>query len=136
MNGFEKIRIAEQAKVLMGQSPLSSVCSEHGEGLPFIQGNAEFGVRHPVPQLRCSVPTRIAESGDLLLSVRAPVGELNQANTQTVIGRGLSAIRFQEADRAFAWHALKWLVNNLGRVAQGSTFVAVSRQDVENLQIP
>lgn len=136
MNGFRKVRIAEQAKVLMGQSPPSSACSEHGEGLPFIQGNAEFGVRYPVPQLKCSVPTRIAEAGDLLLSVRAPVGELNQANTWTVIGRGLSAIRFQETDRAFAWHVLKWSVDNLGRVAQGSTFVAVSRQDVENLEIP
>jgi type I restriction enzyme S subunit len=88
--------------------------------------------------LACAVQllTRTAEAGDFLLSVRAPVGELNQAATRTVIGRGLSAIRFSEVNQAFAWHALKWSAVDLNRVAQGSTFVAVSRQDVENLEIP
>jgi type I restriction enzyme S subunit len=129
-------RVGDKAKVLMGQSPPSSACSENGDGLPFIQGNAEFGCRHPSPELRCSAPTRIAELGDLLLSVRAPVGELNQAVERTVIGRGLSALRFGSAEQGFAWHALKFAAPALNRVAQGSTFVAVSREDVERLQIP
>lgn len=124
------------ATVLMGQSPSSSACSEDGSGLPFIQGNAEFGVRYPEPRLRCSVPTRICEKGDFLLSVRAPVGELNQSNLKMVIGRGLSAIRFPEYDQPFSWHSLKSAVHRLNRVAQGSTFVAVSRRDVECLEIP
>lgn len=136
MSKYQKVRVAERALVLMGQSPPSSACSEAGDGLPFIQGNAEFGTRHPVPCLRCSAPTRIAEAGDLLLSVRAPVGELNQATTKTVIGRGLSALRFSANDQEFAWHALKWSTAGLNTLAQGSTFVAVSRQDVENLAIP
>ena len=130
------VTIAEQAEVLMGQSPPSSTCSEKGEGIPFIQGNAEFGVRHPAPRLKCSSPTRLAEAGDLLLSVRAPVGELNQAVEQTVIGRGLSALRFNPNDQGYAWHAVNWSSRALNRVAQGSTFVAVSRQDVEKLEIP
>ena len=129
-------RVAERALVLMGQSPPSSACSENGDGLPFIQGNAEFGIRYPKPRMRCSSPTRIAESGDLLLSVRAPVGALNEAPTRMVIGRGLSALRFADQDREFAWHALMWSASALNRVAQGSTFVAVSRQDVESLRIP
>jgi type I restriction enzyme S subunit len=132
----ENKSISELALVLMGQSPPSPSCSETGNGLPFIQGNAEFGERNPLPRLRCSSPTRIAERGDLLLSVRAPVGELNHADQKMVIGRGLSAIRFPEDDQAFAWHALKWSVAKLNRVAQGSTFVAISRKDVENLEIP
>src|SRR5262245_9843759 len=103
----------------MGQSPSSSACSEDGDGLPFIQGNAEFGGRNPLPLLRCSAPTRIAEAGDFLLSVRAPVGELNQAVEQTVIGRGLSAIRFESVEQCFAWHAVKFAVPALNRVAQG-----------------
>jgi type I restriction enzyme S subunit len=130
------VRVADKAKVLMGQSPPSSACSEDGDGLPFIQGNAEFGRRNPSPRLRCSAPTRIAEAGDLLLSVRAPVGELNQAVQRTVIGRGLSAIRFVPAQQGFAWHAVKFAAPGLNRVAQGSTFVAVSREDVERLPIP
>jgi type I restriction enzyme, S subunit len=136
MSSNQKVRVAERALVLMGQSPPSSACSEVGDGLPFIQGNAEFGIRHPVPRLRCSVPTRIAEAGDLLLSVRAPVGEVNQATTRTVIGRGLSALRFSADDQNFAWHALKWSTAGLNKLAQGSTFVAVSRRDVEKLEIP
>jgi type I restriction enzyme, S subunit len=136
MSSYQKVRIAERATVLMGQSPPSSTCSESGDGLPFIQGNAEFGPRHPLPRLRCSAPTRIAEAGDLLLSVRAPVGELNQATTRTVIGRGLSAIRFAADDQGFAWHAVEWSSGALNQIAQGSTFVAVGRQDVENLEIP
>ena len=120
----------------MGQSPPSAACSEGGDGLPFIQGNAEFGTRYPGPRLCCSAPTRIAELGDLLLSVRAPVGELNEAATRIVIGRGLSAIRFSKEHRSYAWHALTWSASALNRTAQGSTFVAVCRQDIENLHIP
>lgn len=86
--------------------------------------------------LRCSVPTRIAEAGDLLLSVRAPVGELNQAVERTVIGRGLSALRFDPVQQNFAWHSVKFAASTLNRVAQGSTFVAVGREDVERLEIP
>lgn len=136
MSNYQKVRVAARATVLMGQSPPSSACSESEDGLPFIQGNAEFGPRYPLPRLRCSAPTRIAEAGDLLLSVRAPVGELNQATTPIVIGRGLSAIRFPTDDQGFAWYALRWCAGALNQIAQGSTFVAVSRRDVENLEIP
>ncbi|MCI0337401.1 MAG: restriction endonuclease subunit S [Acidobacteria bacterium] len=136
MNSIKYELLSRIAYVMMGQSPPSSSCSENGNGFPFIQGNAEFGARHPNPRLKCSLPTRIAEAGDLLLSVRAPVGEINQAVTRTVIGRGLSAIRVDEQSRAFMWHALKWAAPQLNRVAQGSTFVAVNRQDVERLELP
>jgi type I restriction enzyme S subunit len=136
MNGIAPEPLGRHAAVLMGQSPPSSACSENGAGLPFIQGNAEFGPRHPTPRLRCSAPTRIAEQGDLLMSVRAPVGEVNQAHTRIVIGRGLSAIRVDQQMSTFLWHALKWAASQLNRIAQGSTFVAVSRSDVESLLIP
>ena len=136
MTGMPTVLVPEKAKVLRGQSPPSSACSEPGDGLPFLQGNAEFGPRNPMPRLRCSAPTRIAEAGDLLLSVRAPVGELNQATERVVIGRGLSALRFAANEQAFAWHAVKFAAPTLNRVAQGSTFAAVGREDVERLEIP
>lgn len=129
-------QLCQLAVVLMGQSPSSSSCSENGAGIPFVQGNAEFGVRYPVPRLRCSAPKRVAEEGDFLLSVRAPVGELNQANQKLVIGRGLSAIRFPTFDQPFSWHSLNSAVYKLNRVAQGSTFAAVNHNDVESLEIP
>ena len=128
MKEHARQRVADIATVFMGQSPPSTACTENEDGLPFIQGNAEFGSRFPAPRLRCSAPTRIAEAGDLLLSVRAPVGEVNQSNTRMVIGRGLCAVRMAERDQQYAWHALRWAVTQLNRVAQGSTFVAVSRK--------
>lgn len=79
---------------------------------------------------------RVASPGDYLLSVRAPVGALNQASETTVIGRGLCALRFPDADRRFVWHSLQFASSKLNRVAQGSTFLAVSRSDVEELEIP
>lgn len=78
----------------------------------------------------------MARSGDYLLSVRAPVGALNQACEPTVFGRGLCALRISETDRPFVWHALRLASSKLNRVAQGSTFLAVSRTDVEDLEIP
>lgn len=120
----------------MGQSPPSTAVTDGGVGFPFLQGNAEFGARFPSTNFRCALTTRMARSGDYLLSVRAPVGALNQACEPTVFGRGLCALRISETDRPFVWHALRLASSKLNRVAQGSTFLAVSRTDVEDLEIP
>jgi len=76
----------------MGESPDSSNVNQDGEGLPFIQGNAEFGDIYPTERNYCTEPTKICMKGDVLVSVRAPVGALNIANKKFVIGRGLAAI--------------------------------------------
>jgi|1048.fasta_scaffold38813_2 restriction endonuclease S subunit len=81
------------AEVVMGQSPDGKTYNQEGIGLPFMQGSAEFGEHNPVPEKWCSEPKKIAESGDLLLSVRAPVGDTNFADQRIAVGRGLSIIR-------------------------------------------
>lgn len=81
------------AEVVMGQSPDGKTYNEEGKGLPFMQGSAEFGEHNPVPDKWCSDPKKIAEPGDLLLSVRAPVGDTNFADQRIAVGRGLSIIR-------------------------------------------
>jgi type I restriction enzyme S subunit len=83
----------EIADVIMGQSPDGKSYNQEGKGLPFMQGSAEFGEHNPVPEKWCSDPKKIAEPGDLLLSVRAPVGDTNFADQRIAIGRGLSIIR-------------------------------------------
>lgn len=128
-------RLSEVANVVLGQSPDSRTYNDQGEGVPFLQGNAEFGVRHPTSRLHCTAPNRICTEGDILLSVRAPVGATNQADQRYAIGRGLAAIGFSEVDRAYGWHALRHAVLQLDLLAQGSTFTAVSRKDVEELLI-
>jgi restriction endonuclease S subunit len=81
------------ADVIMGQSPDGKSYNQEGKGLPFMQGSAEFGEHNPVPEKWCSDPKKIAEPGDLLLSVRAPVGDTNFADQRIAVGRGLSIIR-------------------------------------------
>ena len=90
---WEQCALADIADVVMGQSPPGSSYNSNGSGVPFIQGSAEFGATNPTPVKWCTDPRKIAEPGDVLFSVRAPVGDLNVANKRIAIGRGLSIIR-------------------------------------------
>jgi type I restriction enzyme S subunit len=92
-DGWIETTLEDVAEVVMGQSPDGKSYNQSGEGLPFMQGSAEFGDHHPTPEKWCSDPKKIAEPGDLLLSVRAPVGDTNFANQRIAVGRGLSVIR-------------------------------------------
>ena len=120
----------------MGQSPPSSTVNQDGYGMPFVQGNAEFGTRSPRAVKYCSRPKKQARQGDILLSVRAPVGALNLADKSLCIGRGLSAITATGVEAEFLWHALHQSVADLSRVSQGSTFAAVSKADLAGLEVP
>jgi type I restriction enzyme S subunit len=92
-DGWIETSLEEIAEVIMGQSPDGKTYNQSGDGLPFMQGSAEFGEHHPTPEKWCSDPKKIAEPGDLLLSVRAPVGDTNFADQRIAVGRGLSVIR-------------------------------------------
>ena len=128
------VRLGDVAAITMGQSPPSSTINDEGIGLPFIQGNAEFGVRSPRPIKFCTDPQKQAVPGDILLSVRAPVGALNLADGQLCIGRGLSAITATAVNPGFLWYALAREVPSLVRVSQGSTFTAVNKADLHKLE--
>ncbi len=88
-----EVRISDVADVLMGQSPPGSTYNEDWNGLPFYQGIRDFGFRSPALRVWCSAPSRIAEPGDVLVSVRAPVGVLNVAAQRCAIGRGVASVR-------------------------------------------
>lgn len=92
-NEWSETTLGDVADVVMGQSPPGSSYNERGDGLPFIQGSAEFGDRHPHPIKWCTEPRKVAAAGDLLLSVRAPVGDANFASEEIAIGRGLATVR-------------------------------------------
>ena len=129
------VRLGEVARIAMGQAPPGDTVSEAGNGLPFLQGNAEFGDVHPSAQLVCRRPARRCEPGDLLVSVRAPVGALNVADRAYAIGRGLASVRFGRLDTAYGRHALHREVSQLTKVAQGSTFEAVGRRELADIRI-
>jgi type I restriction enzyme S subunit len=122
--------------VIMGQSPLSDDCNSDGNGLPFLQGNAEFGKLNPTPKLYCEIPNKIADINDVLLSVRAPVGALNIANQKFGIGRGLCAIRQQKSNYKYIYYWLLHSNKELDSISTGSTFKAISLDDVKNINFP
>lgn len=123
--------------IVMGQSPESSSYNAFGLGLPFYQGKAEFGKQHPIPVKWCSSPKKKAKAGDILMSVRAPVGATNIANEECCVGRGLAAIRVnpKQMDRDFLLLQLKHLEKALIKKGQGSAFDAIDSDILFNLEV-
>ena len=129
--------LSKIAQVIMGQSPPSLTYNTTGEGLPFFQGKADFGEMYPAPRVYCSEPNRIAEPGDILITVRAPVGPTNINRERSCIGRGLAAIRVgNNLDRDYLLYFLRFYEPELAKTGTGSTFSAISRDDLETVKIP
>jgi type I restriction enzyme S subunit len=134
--GFDMVRLDQLATFEMGQSPESKFVIESNDGIPFLQGCAEFGAITPNFVVSCTRPKKTCQPGDILISVRAPVGDLNKADREYCIGRGLAAVRFNDGIASnFGWHLLKFWSSSLRIVAQGSTFEAIGRRELANLQV-
>lgn len=131
-------RLEEICAINMGQSPDSSTYNEDGNGLPFFQGNADFGEIYPAVRMWCSEPTKIAREKDILISVRAPIGALNIANCECCIGRGLAALTVNEdiCAQEYLWHALTGKVDELNSKGTGSTFKAINKKTLSETEIP
>ena len=131
-------RLEEICAINMGQSPDSSTYNEDGNGLPFFQGNADFGEIYPAVRMWCSEPTKIAREKDILISVRAPIGALNIANCECCIGRGLAALTVNEdiCAQEYLWHALSGKVDELNSKGTGSTFKAINKKTLSETEIP
>jgi type I restriction enzyme, S subunit len=130
------VKLADISKIEMGQSPDSRSYNNKGEGLPFFQGKAEFGKLYPTVRKWCTEPTKIAESGDILLSVRAPVGPTNLALEKCCIGRGLAAIRAETPiDQKYLFHYFRNIEPWLSQQGTGTTFAAISGEFIRNLEV-
>ncbi len=124
--------------VIAGQSPPSANVDDFdGEGLPFLQGNAEFGAESPSPRYRCDTASKRSEPGDILISVRAPVGALNVSDRSYGIGRGLAAVRpGPSIDHRYLWWWLQGAADELRSHETGATYGAVTAEDVGALCVP
>ncbi|MCI9310435.1 MAG: hypothetical protein HFF51_04870 [Lawsonibacter sp.] len=131
-------RLDELCTLNMGQSPDSASYNEVGDGLPFFQGNADFGVLHPKIRVWCNAPTKIAHPGDILISVRAPIGAMNVADRECCIGRGLAALTVNEnlCNKGYIWYAISSKVAELNAKGIGSTFKAISKGVLGETEIP
>jgi type I restriction enzyme, S subunit len=132
---WEVLSLSQVAEINMGQSPPSGNYHDKEEGLPFYQGNADFGPKYPTPSRWCNKPLKVAGQGDILISVRAPVGEINVAPHNCCIGRGIAAIRVTSIDSHFLYQAMLFHRKALEKVAQGSTFEAINRKDLSDFLI-
>lgn len=133
--GWQRSRLGDVATILMGQAPSSHQVREGGNGKPFVQGSAEFGDKFPKARLTCIRPPKSCLPGDVLISVRAPVGDINIADQEYAIGRGLAAVRFFSIDPAFGSQLLRPAAKLLHRHAQGSTFDAINSTELAVLAV-
>jgi type I restriction enzyme S subunit len=134
-DGSATCAIESLGNLVMGQSPPGSTYNEHGEGMVFFQGVRDFGDRYPAPRVHCTAPTRKAQAGDILIAVRAPIGEINVAAAPTAIGRGLASLTAKQP--ALALRALKasettWAAYQ----GTGTVFSSISGPDLRKARVP
>ena len=135
---MEYLRLKDVCDINMGQSPTSDSYNDAGDGVPFFQGNADFGDRYPITRKWCNAPTKMAQPGDILISVRAPIGAINYAKEECCIGRGLAAVT-PDRDKVspdFVFWFLKGKKEELNSKGTGSTFKAISRKVLEEILVP
>lgn len=126
-------RLGDVAEVIMGQSPPGSTYNKSGDGVPFFQGKAEFGSKHPTVRQWTTAGTKFAKAGDVLMSVRAPVGPTNIADQDCAIGRGLAAIRAgSNLDQSYLIWYLKHVEASIQSRGKGTTFDAISGNDLRD----
>jgi len=125
-------------KIIMGQSPPSSSYNKEGEGVPFLQGKAEFGNIYPNPVLYTNKPLKVVDDEDILISVRAPVGDVNIAPFKLCIGRGLAGIKSnkEKVDNFFVFYYLSYIKPKIEYLGGGAVFKAITKKDLESIKIP
>jgi type I restriction enzyme S subunit len=134
--GWTECLLPEIAHLIMGQSPPGASYNDDGDGLPFFQGKADFGLRYPTTRKWCSAPTKIAQPGDVLMSIRAPVGPTNVANQECAIGRGLAAIRPKLSTLTeILLYTLRFQEEHIAAQGTGSTFTAINRSHLDEIVV-
>ena len=133
--GWERKTLGQLADITMGQSPESQYYNDVCEGLPFHQGVADFGDRFVSHRIFCTVQNRVAEAGDILCSVRAPVGRLNITLDQIVIGRGLAALRSKSDHQSLLFQQLRAHFFKEDLIGAGAIFASVTRKEFEAQEI-
>ena len=133
---MEYLTLKDIALINMGQSPDSKTYNEEKEGIPFYQGKSDFGKINPIPRVWCSNPIKIAEKDDILISVRAPIGDTNIATEKCCIGRGLASIRplNENINKKYLYYLLNSKYKELNKFGTGSTFKAITKENLCNLK--
>ena len=133
-----QVPLAKVCKVLMGQAPVGSSYNDNGKGYALIAGAGDFGAHTPKPKKHTIKPTRLSEPDDLILCIRATIGDLNWSDAKYCLGRGVAGLRpnHDKLDKNYLWHFIQANKDQLESKGTGSTFKQVSRSHIEEWEIP
>jgi len=134
--GWEWKRLKDVAELIMGQSPPGDTYNEIDQGMPFLQGKSEFGDVSPEHVKYTTKPLKIAPNGSVLMSVRAPVGDVNIADIDYCIGRGLASLSLHKGENVFLFYVLNYFKNKIEKEGTGSTFKAITKSKLQEFKIP
>ena len=130
-----RYRLEEIVDVTMGQSPKSEYYNTEKNGYPFLQGNRTFGFKYPTFDTYTTVVTKFAKAGDVIMSVRAPVGALNITPVDMCLGRGVCSLRMKNGNQSFLFYMMKYYVSHLLKKESGTVFGSVNRNDINGLEV-
>lgn len=134
--GWTVGKLCDIANITMGQSPAGESYNEMGEGTIFYQGRTDFGLRFPTPRMYTTAPTRFAKKGDILLSVRAPVGDLNLAMEPCCIGRGLAALNSKIGSQMHLFYTLSGFKQTFDIMdGNGTTFGSITKDILFDMSV-
>ena len=134
--GWRMGRLSDIANIIMGQSPDGETYNFDGDGMIFYQGRTDFGRRFPTARVYTTSPTRYAKEGDVLLSVRAPVGDINIAPHDCCIGRGLASLRSEDGCQSYLFYQLQNLTDVFNvSDDDGTIFGSINKDDLYNIEI-
>lgn len=134
--GWRVGTVGEEFNLTMGQSPPGSTYNEDGLGVPFYQGRTDFGFRFPTRRVHCTAPTRFAEAGDTLVSVRAPVGDINMADERCAAGRGVAAVRHKSGATSYTYAMMAALREAFDVFnGDGTLFGCIGKSDFDKMQV-
>lgn len=126
----------DYVEINMGQSPKSEFYNTTGEGLPFLQGNRTFGMKYPYYDTYSSNIKKVAREGDILFSVRAPVGDVNIATEEFCIGRGIASLRMKNGNQEYLYYLLREYRKYIENRESGTVFGSINKKGLEELKLP
>ena len=130
-----KIRpLVQDFRITMGQAPPGKTYNQIGIGMPLYQGRTDFGFRYPGYRVYCDAPTRLAKPGDTLVSVRAPVGDVNMTLDECCIGRGVAAVRHSSDSKSYTYYSMRALRPTFNLFeAEGTVFGSLSKTSFHSM---
>lgn len=129
------IKLKDIANIEMGQSPKGNTYNSDSNGMPFLQGNKTFGRLYPIIDTWTTDPKKIGKRNSILMSVRAPVGEINIANQDICIGRGLCSISMKNGNTKYLYYVLKNSISQIKSKTTGTVFDSINKKELENIEI-